>query len=110
MESLALADRCSAAAQRPLGSKLAGARSHKLGGKPFSPLSLLSGALGESSLGCGQADGDYGGPIFPDLTKDLVPERPNQLWVADRLHCPGAIHMRSSRIARDWPPTTWSAP
>ena len=28
-------------------------------------------------------DGDHGGPIFPDLTKDLVPDRPNQLWVAD---------------------------
>ena len=28
-------------------------------------------------------DSDHGGPIFPDLTKDLVPDRPNQLWVAD---------------------------
>ena len=28
-------------------------------------------------------DSDHGGPIFPDLTKDLVPERPNQPWVAD---------------------------
>ena len=28
-------------------------------------------------------DSDHGGPIFPDLTKDVVPERPNQLWVAD---------------------------
>ena len=28
-------------------------------------------------------DSDHPGPIFPDLAKDLVPERPNQLWVAD---------------------------
>ena len=28
-------------------------------------------------------DSDHAGPIFPDLAKDLVPERPNQLWVAD---------------------------
>ena len=26
---------------------------------------------------------DHAGPIFPDLAKDIVPERPNQLWVAD---------------------------
>ena len=26
---------------------------------------------------------DHGGPIFPDLAKDLVPDRPNQLWIAD---------------------------
>ena len=29
-------------------------------------------------------DSDHAGPIFPDLAKDVVPERPNQLWVADR--------------------------
>ena len=28
-------------------------------------------------------DSDHAGPIYPDLAKDLVPERPNQLWVAD---------------------------
>ena len=28
-------------------------------------------------------DSDHAGPIYPDLTKDLVPDRPNQLWVAD---------------------------
>ena len=28
-------------------------------------------------------DSDHGGPIFPDLAKDIVPDRPNQLWVAD---------------------------
>jgi len=28
-------------------------------------------------------DGDHAGPFFPDLAKDLVPDRPNQLWVAD---------------------------
>jgi putative transposase len=28
-------------------------------------------------------DSNHAGPIFPDLAKDLVPERPNQLWVAD---------------------------
>ena len=25
---------------------------------------------------------DHGGPIFPDLAKNLVPDRPNQLWIA----------------------------
>ncbi len=28
-------------------------------------------------------DSDHAGPIFPDLAKDVIPERPNQLWVAD---------------------------
>jgi transposase-like protein len=28
-------------------------------------------------------DSDHAGPIYPDLAKDLVPDRPNQLWVAD---------------------------
>jgi len=28
-------------------------------------------------------DSDHAGLIFPDLAKDVVPERPNQLWVAD---------------------------
>jgi putative transposase len=28
-------------------------------------------------------DSDHAGPFFPDLAKDVVPERPNQLWVAD---------------------------
>ena len=28
-------------------------------------------------------DSDHAGPVFPDLAKDVVPERPNQLWVAD---------------------------
>lgn len=28
-------------------------------------------------------DSDHAGPIYPDLAKDLVPNRPNQLWVAD---------------------------
>ena len=28
-------------------------------------------------------DSDHAGPIFPDLAKDVVPERPDQLWVAD---------------------------
>ena len=28
-------------------------------------------------------DGDHTGPIFPDLAKAVVPDRPNQLWVAD---------------------------
>jgi putative transposase len=26
---------------------------------------------------------DHAGPIFPDLAKGVVPDRPNQLWVAD---------------------------
>ena len=28
-------------------------------------------------------DSDHGGPIYHDLTKGLVPDRPNQLWIAD---------------------------
>jgi putative transposase len=28
-------------------------------------------------------DSDHSGPIFPDLAKDVVPERPNQVWVSD---------------------------
>jgi putative transposase len=28
-------------------------------------------------------DSDHAGPIFPDLAKDVVPDRPNQVWVAD---------------------------
>ncbi len=28
-------------------------------------------------------DSDHGGPIFPNLAKDIVPTGPNQLWVAD---------------------------
>jgi putative transposase len=28
-------------------------------------------------------DSDHCGPIYPDLARDLVPDRPNQLWVAD---------------------------
>ena len=28
-------------------------------------------------------DSDHAGPIFPNLAKDVVPDRPNQLWVAD---------------------------
>jgi putative transposase len=28
-------------------------------------------------------DSDHAGPIFPDLAKGVVVERPNQIWVAD---------------------------
>jgi putative transposase len=28
-------------------------------------------------------DSDHAGPIYADLAKDIVPDRPNQLWVAD---------------------------
>jgi putative transposase len=28
-------------------------------------------------------DSDHAGLIYPDLAKDVVPDRPNQLWVAD---------------------------
>lgn len=28
-------------------------------------------------------DSDHAGPIYPDLAKNLVPDGPNQLWVAD---------------------------
>jgi len=29
---------------------------------------------------------NHAGPIFPDLTKKLVVERPNQLWISRRAH------------------------
>jgi putative transposase len=28
-------------------------------------------------------DSHHAGPIYPDIAKDVVPDRPNQLWVAD---------------------------
>ena len=28
-------------------------------------------------------DSDHAGPVYPDLAEGVVPERPNQLWVAD---------------------------
>ena len=28
-------------------------------------------------------DSDHDGPIFPNLARDVVPDGPNQLWVAD---------------------------
>ena len=28
-------------------------------------------------------DSDHAGPLFPDLAKTVIPDRPNQLWVAD---------------------------
>jgi putative transposase len=28
-------------------------------------------------------DSNHAGPIYPDLAKDVIPEQPNQLWVAD---------------------------
>ena len=41
-------------------------------------------------------DSEHGGPIFPDLAKDVVLERPNQLWVADLTHLAipgGFVHL-----------------
>jgi putative transposase len=28
-------------------------------------------------------DSDHDGPIYPDVAKDVIPDRPNQVWVAD---------------------------
>ena len=28
-------------------------------------------------------DSDHGGPIFPNLAREIVPSGPNQLWVGD---------------------------
>ncbi len=38
-------------------------------------------------------DSDHSGPIYPDLAKDLAPDRPNQLWMADLTYVsiPGAF-------------------
>ena len=44
-------------------------------------------------------DSDHAGPIYPDLAKDVVPDRPNQLWVADLTYV--AIPAASSI----WPPS-----
>ena len=45
-------------------------------------------------------DSDHAGPIYPDLAKDLVPDRPNQLWVADLTYV--AIQGGSSTWRPSW--------
>ena len=37
-------------------------------------------------------DSDHGGPIYPDLAKDIVPDRPTQLW-AEPPKVPRAKHV-----------------
>jgi len=44
-------------------------------------------------------DSDHAGPIYPDLAKDLVPDSPNQVRVADLTYV-------ASRVASSiWPPS-----
>jgi transposase InsO family protein len=38
----------------------------------------------ENDLHVVTTDSDHGGPIFPDLAKDVVPDRPNQVWGSTR--------------------------
>jgi putative transposase len=54
-------------------------------------------------------DSDHTGPIYPDLAKDLVPDRPNQLWVADLTYV--AVPGGSSTWRPCWMPgrARWSA-
>ena len=47
-------------------------------------------------------DSDHAGPIFPDLAKNIVPDRPNQLWVADLTYV--AIPEASSTWPQSWTP------
>ena len=46
-------------------------------------------------------DSDHAGLIYPDLAKDVVPDRPNQLWVADLTYVaiPGGFVYLAARIA-----------
>jgi len=44
-------------------------------------------------------DSDHAGPIYPDLAKDVVPDRPNQLW-AEPTKVPCAQRMESRRRGR----------
>jgi len=45
-------------------------------------------------------DSDHSGPIYPDLAKDLVPDHPNQLWVADLSYIPTSPSRAASFIWR----------
>ena len=47
-------------------------------------------------------DGDHDLPIFPNLAKDMVPDAPNQLWVADLTYVaiPGRLCLHRSDLGR----------
>ena len=42
-------------------------------------------------------DSDHDSPIFPDLAKGVVPDGPNQLWVADMTYVAIARRVRLPR-------------
>ena len=54
-------------------------------------------------------DSDHAGPIYPDLAKAVVPDRPNQLWVAGLTYVaiPGGL-VYLAAIPDAWSPRSWA--
>lgn len=43
-------------------------------------------------------DSTHGLPVYPDLTKRLIPQRINQLWVSDITYIPILLHNGQTRV------------